>query len=73
MLDQVQVKIKFLHDSDETTKIYLYWIKQYILLHHKSPPKDMGKPEIEQFPPHWATHKNVAVSTQNQAFNALLF
>ena len=73
LLDQVQVKIKFLHYSEETAKIYVYWIKQYILFHHKRHPADMGKNEIEQFLSHLATHRNVAASTQNQAFNALLF
>lgn len=73
LLDQVRVKIKFLHYSDETAKIYVYWIKQYILFHHKRHPADMGKNEIEQFLSHLATHRNVAASTQNQAFNALLF
>jgi len=33
----------------------------------------MGKTEIEQFPTYLATHRNVAASTQNQAFNAILF
>lgn len=73
LLDQVRVKIKFLHYSDETAKIYVYWIKKYILFHHKRHPADMGKSEIEQFLTHLAAHRNVAASTQNQAFNALLF
>jgi len=33
----------------------------------------MGKQEIEQFLTHLAVEKNVAPSTQNQAFNAILF
>jgi integron integrase len=33
----------------------------------------MGKPEIESFLTHLAVNGNVAASTQNQAFNALLF
>lgn len=33
----------------------------------------MGKVEIERFLSHLATVDNVAASTQNQAFNALLF
>ena len=33
----------------------------------------MGKPEIEAFLSHLAVIGNVAASTQNQAFNALLF
>ena len=73
LLDQVRVKIKFLHYSDETAKIYVYWIKKYILFHHKRHPSDMGKSEIEQFLSHLATHRSVSASTQNQAFNAILF
>jgi len=33
----------------------------------------MGKPEIEAFLSHLVMRLNVAASTQNQAFNALLF
>jgi len=33
----------------------------------------MGKPEVESYLSHLAVEKHVAVSTQNQAFNALLF
>ncbi|WP_154222722.1 integron integrase [Marinicella rhabdoformis] len=73
LLDQVRVKIKFLHYSDETAKIYNYWIKQFILFHDKKHPTSMGKQEIEQFLTYLATKRQVSASTQNQAFNALLF
>ncbi|NNL76659.1 MAG: hypothetical protein HKO68_10030 [Desulfobacterales bacterium] len=33
----------------------------------------MGKPEIEAFLSHLVMKRNVASSTQNQAFNAILF
>lgn len=33
----------------------------------------MGRPEIEAFPTHLVMQHNVAPSTQNQAFNAILF
>jgi len=33
----------------------------------------MGAPEIEAFLSHLAQEANVSASTQNQAFNALLF
>lgn len=73
LLDQVRIKIKFLQYSDETAKIYIYWIKQYILFNQKRHPLEMGKVEIEHFLSHLATHRNVSASTQNQAFNAILF
>ena len=73
LLDQVNVKIKFLRYSDETAKAYRYWIKQFILFNQKKHPVDMGKIEIEKFLSYLATHRNVSAATQNQAFNAILF
>jgi len=73
LLDQVKTKLKFKHYSPNTEITYVTWIKQYILFHNKKHPSDMGKYEIEQFLSYLATERNVAASTQNQAFNALLF
>jgi len=73
LLDQVRIKIKLLRYSDKTAKIYVYWIRQFILFSQKKHPVDMGKIEIEKFLTYLATHKNVSASTQNQAFNAILF
>jgi integron integrase len=73
LLDQVNVKIKFLRYSDETAKVYRYWIKQYILFNQKRHPAEMGKIEIEQFLTYLATRRKVSATTQNQAFNAILF
>jgi integron integrase len=73
LLDIMRDKIRFKHYSYSTEKTYLYWSKKYILYHNKKHPKDMGKIEIEQFLTHLAIDKNVSPTTQNQAFNALLF
>lgn len=73
LLDQVKTKIRFMHYSPNTEITYVSWIKQYILFHQKKHPADMGKLEIEQFLSYLASEKKVAASTQNQAFNALLF
>ena len=73
LLEEVKTKIKFLHYSDSTAKVYVYWIKQFILFHKKRHPVEMGKLEIEQFLSYLASYRNVSASTQNQAFNALFF
>jgi integrase len=73
LLDQVRTKIKFKHYSKSTETNYVLWIKQFILYHNKRHPNEMGKVEIEQFLSHLATHRKVSASTQNQAFNALMF
>jgi len=73
LLDVLVDKIRLKHYSKSTEQTYYYWCKSYILYHNKKHPKDMGKDEIESFLTHLAVEKNVAPSTQNQAFNAILF
>lgn len=73
LLEMVSDKIRLRHYSYQTEKSYIGWIRRYIFFHNKKHPKDMGKVEIEQFLTHLAVEKKVSPSTQNQAFNALLF
>jgi integron integrase len=73
LLDIMRDKIRFKHYSIKTEQSYIGWAKRYILYHNKRHPQDMGKTEIEQFLTHLATQLNVSPTTQNQAFNALLF
>jgi len=73
LLDQVRDTLRLKHYSIRTENSYISWIKRYILFHNKRHPKDMGENEIEAFLTHLAVDLKVASSTQNQAFNALLF
>ena len=73
LLDQVRALIRMKHYSIRTEEAYLSWIKRFILFHDKRHPKDMGQKEIEAFLTHLAVNRKVAASTQNQAFNAILF
>ena len=73
LLDIVRDKIRFKHYSYSTERTYLHWIKQYIFFHNKKHPIKMAKREIEEYLTFLATKKHVSPSTQNQAFNAILF
>ena len=73
LLEQVRDTLRLKHYSIRTENSYISWIKRYILFHNKRQPKDMRKHEIEVFLTHLAVDLKVASSTQNQAFNALLF
>jgi integron integrase len=73
LLDQVRDLIRLKHYSIRTEKSYVSWIKRFIIYHNKRHPEDMREKEIEKFLTHLAVDLNVASSTQNQAFNALLF
>ena len=73
LLDLVRNKIRLKHYSIRTEEAYVSWIKRYIYFHNKRHPKDMGRTEIEAFLTDLAVNGEVAASTQNQAFSALLF
>jgi len=73
LLDRVRNRIRVKGYSIRTEKTYVSWVKRFILFHGKRHPQEMGKPEIETFLSYLAVNLNVAASTQNQAFNAILF
>src|SRR5258705_9758530 len=73
LLDQVSEVIRFKHYSIRTERTYRDWIKRCILFHGKRHPREMGTYEVERFLSDLAIKGKVASSTQNQAFNALLF
>ena len=73
LLDQVRQAIRTRHYSYRTEKAYVHWIKRYIFFHDKRHPAEMAELEIGRFLSSLATDGHVSASTQNQAFNALLF
>lgn len=73
LLDRVRQRIRLKGYSIRTERSYSQWIKRFIFFHNKRHPRDMGKMEIEAFLSDLSINRNVAASTQNQAFNALLF
>ena len=73
LLDQVRQAIRTRHYSYMTEKAYVHWIKRFIFFHNKRHPQEMAEAEIAQFLSSLASDGRVSASTQNQAFNALLF
>lgn len=73
LLDQVAAKLRVNHYSLRTEKVYLDWIRRYILYHGKRHPTEMGAAEVEAFLTHLAVARHVSASTQNQAKSALLY
>lgn len=73
LLEQTRDVLRTKHRSLSTERAYLSWIKKFILFHNKCHPKEMGEREVEAFLTHLAVEGKVAASTQNQAFNSILF
>lgn len=73
LMDQVRETLRFYHYAYNTEKSYVEWILKFIRFSGKKHPKEMGKFEIERYLSHLAVNRHVAASTQNQAFNAIMF
>ena len=73
LLDQVSDVARLRHLSLRTEETYRSWIKRFIIFHGKRHPKDLDAQAVRSFLTHLAVNDHVAASTQNQAFNALLF
>lgn len=73
LLDRMRKTIRLHQYSMATERVYLHWVKRFILFHDKQHPETMGKIEIEGFLTHLAVNRQVAPSTQNVALAAILF
>lgn len=73
LLDKLSSKVRLKGYSRSTEKNYSYWVKRYILFHHKVHPAEMGIKEVESFLTSIAVQKSASAATQNQALSALLF
>ena len=72
-LNEVQRVLRLRGYAFQTEKTYIYWIRYYIKFHQDQHPNTLAEPEVEGFLSYLAVNRNVAVNTQNQAFNALIF
>src|SRR6516225_5057975 len=76
LLDQVREVMRLKHYSIRTERSYCDWIRRYIHFHRMKLREELlAEPEskMELFLSDLAVNGHVAASTQNQAFNALLF
>ncbi len=73
LLDQVSEVMRFKHHSLRTEQAYRQWIKRFIFFHGKRHPRELGAAEVRGFLNDLANRLRVAVATQNQALNALVF
>ena len=73
VIDRVQREIRRQGQSFQTEKTYLYWIHRFSRRFPRVRPEDCTSEHVKNFLTWLANERNVAVATQNQAFNALLF
>ncbi len=76
LLTETREFMRRLHYSIHTERAYCNWIARYVRFHHMQARETLFvEPEkkVEDYLTHLALQANVAASTQNQAFNALVF
>ena len=75
LLDQVREVMRLKHYSIRTEKAYCDWIRRYVKFHGMQSREELrpAAAKMELFLSDLAAKGKVAASTQNQAFNALLF
>ena len=69
LADEIQVR----HYSKKTLKTYQGWMKKFQAFTHSKPPGMLSTDDVKIFLTFLAVKKRVSATTQNQAFNSLLF
>jgi integron integrase len=73
IIDNLAAEIETRHYSRKTLKAYADWGRKFQgFLRHK-PPVDLSSMDVKEYLTYLAVKCKVSASTQNQAFNALLF
>jgi len=73
IMDQVREVLRYHHYALRTEEAYVKWILAFIRFNGTRHPNTLGKQEVEAFLSDMATNKNYAASTQNLAFNSIIF
>lgn len=73
VISDLSREIKTRHYSRKTLKAYGDWIRKFQGFLHDKLPEELSDADVKKYLTHLAVNCKVAASTQNQAFNALLF
>jgi len=71
--DALHREIRIRHYSPRTEEAYRFWIARLLHFCRTNDPADIGEADIRRFLSDLAEHKQVSVSTQRQALNAVAF
>ncbi|WP_143735882.1 site-specific integrase [Methyloprofundus sedimenti] len=73
VFNQLQTEIKLRHYSPKTLKAYQSWIRHFQAFTKSKAYQQLTQKDVVDFLSYLAVEKKVSASSQNQAFNALLF
>ena len=72
-INELADEIKTRHYSRKTLAAYANWCRQFQKFLKDKPPHTLSSADVKKYLTHLAVKCHVSASTQNQAFNALLF
>src|SRR5436190_14784697 len=72
-IDRMREVIRRQHKSLSTEDCYLFWLRRYIHALENIPDDLLSEKKLERFLTDLAVREDVAATTQNQAFNAVVF
>lgn len=73
VMETMTNEIKVRHYSRKTLKTYANWTRQFQRFLKNKPPQELTGDDVKAYMTHLAVKCKVASTTQNQAFNSLLF
>ena len=73
VIEAMANEIKVRHYSRKTLKTYANWSRQFQRFLKNKPPQELTGDDVKAYLTHLAVDCHVASTTQNQAFNSLLF
>ena len=73
IIDNLAAEIKTRHYSRKTLKAYADWGRKFQGFLHNKPPEELSATDVKEYLTSLAVKCKVSASTQNQAFNSLLF
>src|SRR5215510_14253939 len=72
-IERLRQVLRRQHKALSTEDCYIFWVRRYILALRRVPKDLSSEKKLEHFLTGLALRENVAASTQNQAFNAVVF
>lgn len=72
-IERVRQVIRRQHKALATEETYVHWLRRYMGALRQMPPELPSEKKVERFLTDLACKLHVSASTQNQAFNAILF
>lgn len=73
VIEKMAAEIKVRHYSRKTLRTYALWSRKFQYFLKNKSPQELGSDDVKAYLTHLAVDCHVASTTQNQAFNSLLF